>query len=102
MIKLDVKYSHLICGTQQKHTTLVVPWKVKTYHSDVDYSSRLCLLLLRLVQLHAVLLEQSEPAVNFLTLLQYSTGCLHVLVSHGYSPEGGSSLFGHTYPSSYY
>ena len=29
-----------VCGTQQKHTTLVVPWKVKTYNSDADYSSR--------------------------------------------------------------
>ena len=45
----------------------MVPWKVKTYHSDADYSSRLCLLFLRLVQLPAVLLLQhSEPAAYFL------------------------------------
>ena len=60
---------------------LVVPWKVKAYHSDADYSSRLCLLCLRLVQLPAVLLLQhSEPAAYFLpgksvTVLDWLSAC---------------------------
>ena len=30
IIKLTVKFFHFVCGTQHKHTTLVVPWMVKT------------------------------------------------------------------------
>ena len=86
---------------QQKHTKLAVPWRVKTYHFDVDYSSRPCYWFLQLILVH-VLLKRSKTAADSLLLLQCWAACLHELFLHGYSPEGCCSFYGSVFTSSDY
>ena len=49
VMNLDVEKVHSDCGMKQKLTKLAVPPKVKTSHSDVDYSSRQCYWFLPLI-----------------------------------------------------
>ena len=65
------------------NTKLVEPCKVKTYHSDVDYSRRFCWWFLRLILsvVHVLRLKRSETAADSRRLLQW-TGHLHESVPH--------------------